>query len=160
MALFNVSGRSAEGYRLWYDFSARSVKFNALEVAYLWHSTFVKSDYTMGTLHFFAKRDDPIAFNLYTSEKNVTIVDGERRDAQTMTNMDIARLLHNEYGDEFVCTKLSNPSRWFQFKDHRWQETEGGNELRKRISDENAVVVTTLNAADSSCRTFTRSART
>ena len=47
---------------------------------------------------------------------------------------DIAKALKTLYGDEFVCSSVSNKT-WYQFIDHKWEHIEDGVFLRKKISD-------------------------
>lgn len=48
---------------------------------------------------------------------------------------DIAKVLKELYGDEFVCVSVSKKV-WFMYKNHRWQFNDNGNDLRKKISEE------------------------
>ena len=48
---------------------------------------------------------------------------------------DIAKLMHVLYGTEYICSSISNKT-WYQFKNHHWEEIEGGIFLREKISKE------------------------
>ncbi len=48
---------------------------------------------------------------------------------------DMANVLFNIYKDRFVCTSIQK-NHWYEFKRHRWEESDSGTALRKFISTE------------------------
>ena len=129
--LYNISNGSSAGYKLWASFSKRCAdKFDETRCVYEWDKM-VKGNYTIGTLKHLASIDSPDEYKKFKSEQTGKIVD----DSMGGTHNDIARILHSEYGNEFVCAR-SSPARWFRFCGHVWEEIEDGLELRRKISEE------------------------
>ena len=56
-------------------------------------------------------------------------------NAMDGSHHDIACLLFEEYGTEFVCSSVSS-NTWYQCTGHRWEEIEEGVFLRERISSD------------------------
>jgi phage/plasmid-associated DNA primase len=130
-ALYNISNGNDAGYKLWLDFSRRCPdKFDETRCGYEWEKM-VKGNYTIGTLRHFASVDNPEQFKKFKSEQTNKIVE----DALSGTHNDIAKILHSEYSNEYVCVR-SSPGRWFRFCGHVWEEIEDGLDLRRKISDE------------------------
>ena len=75
----------------------------------------VKKDITIGSLKYYASIDNPEQYKIFKREK----VDMYIAESLSGSHNDIARALHAEYGDEFVCSSIVNKT-WYQFKKHRW----------------------------------------
>lgn len=127
--LYNISEGSQEGLDLWLDFSSRIEEvFDEAGCIYQWEKMTVKSK-TIGSLHFYAKKDNIKEYEKYTN--NLTKI--HCRDALNGSHNDIAKALHKMHGNEFVCSSISS-KKWYQFRDHIWEEIEEGVFLRERIS--------------------------
>ena len=90
-----------------------------------------KDGVTLGTLHYYAKNDSPELYKEFIKKKTESCVD----DALNGSHSDFAKLLKEEYQNEFVCASIVNKT-WYQFRDHHWEEIEEGIFLRQRISDD------------------------
>jgi len=58
---------------------------------------------------------------------------GQRDSGAGPGDFDIARVLHQMFKHEFVCTSVAG-KRWLNYKNHRWQENDMGTTLRHHIS--------------------------
>ena len=56
-----------------------------------------------------------------------------QRDTGGPGDFDIARVLHQMFKHEYVCTSVAG-KRWVHYKNHRWQENDMGTTLRHSIS--------------------------
>lgn len=129
--LFNIGDGCPEALEQWIEFSSRNEeKFDENECVFQWERM-TKKDFTLGTLRYFAKIDNEEAYKEFTKEQ------GERyiRESLEGSHNDIAKLLYNEYGTEFVCSSVTNRT-WFQYKNHHWEEIEEGVFLRELISND------------------------
>lgn len=133
--LWNITEGDEDGLSLWLEFSEQSEKFNEVECIYIWN-TMRENKYTIGTLKFFAKADNPEDYAALVKSQGSLLL----KEAVNGCHNDIARVLYNEYGNEFVCTSFGNKT-WFQFKGHIWKESDKGIFLRERISCPNGVVI-------------------
>ncbi len=135
-ALFNISDGSNDGYNLWLDFSRKCPeKFDETRCAYDW-GKMQKSDMTIATLKYYASIDNPDEYKRLKRDQTNKIID----DSLSGTHNDIAKILFAEYGNEFVCAKIS-PETWYRFNGHIWDEIEGGIDLRRKISDEIPLLI-------------------
>ena len=128
--LYNITYGSSEGYKLWISFSSKCQgKFNEDVCIYEW-SRMKMGFYTMGTLRYYAKIDNPDAYNTFkeaqAKEHIQTCVEGG-------SHYDIARALYELFGDVYVCTSMQG-NEWFYYYNNHWKNTEQGIELRKKIS--------------------------
>lgn len=128
-ALYNISDGSEAGLNLWLRFSQRSAdKFDEAKCIYEWERM-TKTDMTIGTLKYFASIDSPGKYEEFKKKERDTYLD---RSISGSHN-DIARVLHAEYGNKYVCASISN-KLWYQFNGTRWEMMEDGHELREKIS--------------------------
>ena len=130
-ALYSISDGTVEGLDLWLEFSSRDRESFDEEVCEREWGKMAAGNMTLGTLKFFAKTDNPEMFREYIRKECEKHVESALMGSHT----DIARILHNEYATEFVCSSVANKT-WYQFIDHIWEEIEEGKFLRDRISDQ------------------------
>lgn len=134
--LHSISEGSVQGFVSWCNFSSLSNKYNESECISAWQNMRDNS-FSIGTLKYFAKLDNPEMYKEYT--KNATkklfkvAIEGGHND--------LAKILHNEFNNEFVCVSIRG-KEWYQFKNHIWHINEVGTGLRERISDNNSVILT------------------
>jgi len=129
--LYNIGDGSAQAMEQWLNFSARcEEKYDEASCIYEWEKM-IKKDYTLGTLHFLAKKDSPQLYKEYVKEKTITKI----KDSLDGSHNDIAKVLYEEYKNEFICASITNKT-WYQFKNHIWEEMEEGIFLREKISSE------------------------
>ena len=129
--LFNIGEGCQEALDLWIDFSSRDEhNFDENECINRWDKM-IKKDFTIGTLKFFAKTDNPDLYQQFVKEEGSKHIKASLEGS----HHDIAKLLFAEYGTEFVCASVANKT-WYQFTGHFWEEIEEGVFLRDRISSE------------------------
>ncbi len=136
--LWNITDGDEDGLSLWLQFSEQSDKFDEVECISIW-STMRANTYTIGTLKFYARNDNPEKYGEIMKQQGSALL----KEAVNGCHNDIAKVLYNEYGNEFVCTSFGNRA-WFQFKGHTWKDADKGVFLRERISCENGVVIKQL----------------
>lgn len=136
--LWNICKGDDEGFNMWVEFSKQSEKFSEAECISLWNKA-RPNNFTIGTLKYYAKQDSPEEYNKLIEEKTHNLV----IEAVNGCHTDVAKILYNEYGNEFVCTSISN-KEWYQFKDHIWKPLDKGTALRERISADNGIIIKQL----------------
>ena len=129
--LYNIGDGSQEALDLWLDFSAKDQSKFCYETCYNIWSKMQKGDYSIGTLKYFAKLDNPELYNQFCQEETERYIHASLDGS----HYDIAKLLYSKYGHEFVCASPS-AKNWFQFNGNHWEEIEEGVYLRDKISNE------------------------
>ena len=133
--LHNISDGSPEGLELWCEFSSRDDEtYDEDTCIFEWSKMENNSKMSIGTLKHFAKMDNPQAYSEYI-KKNVKHHMEQSLDG---SHNDVAKVLYAEYGDEFVCSSITNKC-WYQFVNHKWEEIEEGIFLREKISTKIAI---------------------
>lgn len=127
--LYNITDGHPDGLDLWCEFSSRcEEKYDESACIYQWERM-TKKDLTIGTLRHYASVDNPVEYKKYKEEQTnkhiMSSLDGSHND--------VAKALHAEYSDEFVCASVANKV-WFQFINHKWEQIEEGTFLREKIS--------------------------
>lgn len=131
--LYNVSEGSNQGLELWLEFSSRcQTKFDQNVCINTWEKM-ERKNITMGTLHHFAKIDNPIAFNKYTEENMKKFLNED--SIVNCSHNDFAKACFEKCGTEFVCASIVTNS-WYQYKNHKWNRIEEGIFLRQKLSQE------------------------
>jgi hypothetical protein len=93
------------------------------------------SDYTIGTLKYYAKLDNPKSYEKIMNEEASNYLNSYIELGGT--HYDIAKTLHTKYANTFVCSSLGGKSgEWYMFEDHVWKRIEEGHNLRGLISTE------------------------
>lgn len=128
--IFNISDGSERGLELWSTFSSQSPKFSQ-EICIRQWSQMYKGNKTLGSLKYYAKIDDPEAYEEFRCERLKKMV----LKAVDGSHNDLARALYESYSTDFVCASL-NPEMWFYYTNHHWEPMEEGIELRKKISSD------------------------
>ena len=130
-ALFNIGDGCTQAMELWMDFSSRCEdKYDEAKCIYEWERM-IKKEITIKTLHHFANIDSPELYKEFNQEHSQYYV----KESLNGSHNDIAKILYAIEGNSFVCASITN-KMWFQFRDHRWEEIEGGIFLREKISSE------------------------
>jgi P4 family phage/plasmid primase-like protien len=134
--LWQLSQGDDEGLTMWLEFSENSDKFNESECFSMWRKM-RPNNYTIGTLKFWAKKDNPDEYNKLVASKTKNLV------VYNDSHNDYAKALHIEYGNEFVCSSIAN-KEWYQFKNHIWRPIDHGKTLRERISSQEGILLTQI----------------
>jgi len=114
----------------WIDFSQKSEKFKDGECEERWN-TMKDQGLTLGSIRYWAKEDNPEEYKKYQALEYQACIE---KSVETNTWF-IAKALHNKYCDRFVCVSVKN-NDWYEFKNHRWQESQSGNALTMLICDD------------------------
>lgn len=128
--LFNVGEGHEKALEYWIDFSRKSSKFVDGQCEQLWSKMEIKN-YTMGSLNMWAQEDDEDGYKKYKNTRSEKLY----MEGLSMAHNDIAKILYHEYKDSFVCADVKSDI-WYEFKNHRWQTSDIGIDLRKKLSRE------------------------
>ena len=129
--LYNIGDGSSQALDQWMDFSSRCEESYDEDICIFEWEKMVKKDLTLGTLKFFANKDNPELYKEFKKEQ----VEHYVKESLNGSHNDIAKVLESEFSNEFVCASISNKT-WYQFRDHHWEEIEEGVFLRERISSD------------------------
>lgn len=133
--LYNVGEGSQDALQVWIDFSKRTTKGNFSETKCVFEWGKMKLDpdgLTLGTLRYYAKEDSPEEYGKYCKARSKNIILQSIEKNGTLTPTMAAHALWLHYKSDFVYT---SSKEWFYFRDHRWNVTSDGIELRKKICD-------------------------
>lgn len=128
--LYNISDGNEDGLDLWCEFSSQNEKYDEAVCIHKWERM-VKKDIGMGTLKFFAKKDNFEAYKEFCEKETEHYVE----ESLIGSHSDIAKILYAEYGTEFKCASYTQKI-WFQYRNHVWEQIEDGIFLRKKISSD------------------------
>lgn len=92
---------------------------------------------TKGTIIYWIKKECP---EVYETIKSKTIDHMIEMSWNGFNEVDIARILFKMYGDKYACVSLHGQPIWYQYKQHRWEEIQGGYTLRSKISNKIACL--------------------
>ena len=131
--LYSIGDGCDEALQLWIDFSSRCEdKFDENECINQWKKMTKKDNgLKIGTLHYYARLDNEEMYK----EMQVENAKKHIEEGIEGSHNDIAKLMHVFYGTEYICSSITNKT-WYQFKNHHWEEIEGGIFLREKISSE------------------------
>ena len=133
--LYNVGEGSQDALQLWIDFSKRTTKgnFSETKCVFEWGKMKLDSEgLTLGTLRYYANEDSPVEYSKYCRARSKNIILQSIEKNNTLTPTIAAQALWQHYKSYFVYT---SSREWFYFRDHRWNSTPDGIELRKKICD-------------------------
>jgi len=123
----------------WINFSKKWIGYcNSEECERQWEymNTTNNPQYTLGTLIFWAKQDNPEEFSKIQKDSLQKLVDRSLIGEKTCgAHTDVANIVYNYYKNLYVCSGLKENS-WFYFNEltGRWKETEQGHILRMKLS--------------------------
>jgi P4 family phage/plasmid primase-like protien len=133
--LWNITSGDDDGLSVWLEFSERSEKFNEAECICIWMSM-RENNYTLGTLKYYAKNDSPDEYDVLSKRHGAKLINS----AVDGGHNDMAKILYNEYGNEFVYS-TSNDA-WYRFRNHIWKKSKKACfDLSERISDDNGAII-------------------
>lgn len=124
--LRNIDHRLLEA---WVEVSKKSPKYTEGECPRVWN-TMRTGGLGVGTLHMWAKQDAPDRYRALLRTNLVGLIKGCTGGA----HYDVACVVHHLYKHEFVCCSIKPSQRWYEFREHRWHECDGGHSLRKHLS--------------------------
>jgi len=115
----------------WDAWSKKSPKYAAGECSFLWPHYKNEHGLGLGTLSHWAAEDSPDAYAAVRAERNCGLVD---KAVATMAHFDVAKVVFEEYKDQFVCVSAGGGGKWYRFQDHRWRPTNKAGEMRLALS--------------------------
>ncbi len=125
--------------KIWHGYLSEYIKFSKLSKKYepgccerIWRSANSNSaEYNLPSLIMWAKQDDPEKFSeVFKSRMNDLL-----KKAMSSTHDDIANVLREMYSNIYVCANIKD-NVWYEFRNHRWVNTQNAYTLSERISDE------------------------
>jgi len=103
---------------------------------YMDNTASAEKDINIGTLVFWAKKDNPEEYERIKKESLKDFVDKSLIGEKTCgTHADVANVIYNFYKDLYVCCGLKD-NNWYYFNElsGKWKQTEQGHVLRSRLS--------------------------
>lgn len=131
--LFNVLEGAIEGVDLWYNFSKKAVRrthVNEERCLFEWNRM-KKCSYTIGSLHYWARNDNPEDYAAYIRSTQASRI----KDALQGGHCSLAKYLHDNYGDRYVCANMEK-NLWYYFDGVRWKKTQQANSLQLKIDSD------------------------
>lgn len=121
----------------WIAFSAQSANFDFDQISDFYdrwcNFDILEEDcLTFKSIIYWAKMDNPEKYNEIRQE---TISYFIEKTIENQTDFDFALVLYQMYKDKFICVSIKKDA-WYIYKNHRWEENEGGTDLRIAISQE------------------------
>jgi P4 family phage/plasmid primase-like protien len=124
-------------HKIWHGLLPEYIKFSKLSKKYtpgecekIWRTS-NDSGYNIPSLIFWAKQDDPEKFiEIFKVRMNSLFA-----KAMSTSHDDIANVLYEMYRNDYKCVDITK-NIWYEFKDHRWVNTQEAYTLSERISDE------------------------
>jgi len=131
-ALYNIDSGLCEEFL---EFSKKCPsKYNEYECRKFWNNIH-PGGYTIASLHFWAKQDNPDGYNELILEVYSKLLE----NAETGNHDDLAKLLFELYRHEFKCTSKTK-NKWYAFYNNRWHFIDQAYILANKISDEIATI--------------------
>lgn len=112
----------------WEEISKKSSKYVEGECARMW-AYMRQGGLGIGTLHMWARQDSPEAYKEIIRSDLTSLL---LRSASG-THHDVAVVVHHMFRYDYVCASI-RARCWYEFRDHRWHETDSAYSLRKKIS--------------------------
>ena len=123
----------------WIAFSKKWSMFNnsdECEKQWDWFNRNNNNNYTIGSLHYWAKTDNPTEYKSIIRDSLSSLVHSSV--GSSGSHADLANVIYHYFKDGFVCANIKD-NTWFYFDENKggkWEETEMGHELRKRLSND------------------------
>jgi P4 family phage/plasmid primase-like protien len=120
----------------WIAFSKNSVKYKEGECERLWNYM-REHGLGIGTLHMWAREDDPAGYSAFRERDLRGIVERIVR-VPPFTTYDMALVVKRMYDEQFVCSDIAN-NEWWHFRMHRWARCDKAYNLIMLMSQSNGV---------------------
>jgi P4 family phage/plasmid primase-like protien len=147
-ALYNISDGEDSGLELWKEFSSKcEEKYCPDRCEYEWDKM-EKKGITMGSLKYWALKDDPKRYAEIIKEHAGTYI--REKIGGNDFQGDMVKVLYNMYSSQFVCSSISNRNgSWYHFNEHRWEQVDCGVDLWKKIGTELLFIVNKIKQEES-----------
>lgn len=143
--IYNISGGTAEGYKLWLDFSRRSDKFDEERCEKLWINS-IDRGLSIGSICYYAQKDSPKEYLLWRKNRIIEQANLKQELYKCNSHYDIAKILYDLYRSKYVCASLKHKI-WFEFVNNRWKQIEGGVSLKKKITSDIEEILQTIESS-------------
>ena len=126
-------------------FSSQSSEFTYSDVPGLWDKwcnqfqNCQEGGLTNKSIMYWAKCDAPM--EAYKTIRGSTVDFFFEEAIKSQAEFDLANVLYQLFKDKYICISVSK-NIWFEFKGHRWVESDCGNGLRMAISKDFHNIVT------------------
>jgi P4 family phage/plasmid primase-like protien len=90
-----------------------------------------KGGFTMSSLHWWAKQDNPLEYTKLITDNVKKIM----YEAESGSHDDIAKVVYELYKYSYRCVSIEK-NKWYEFQGHRWVYIDSGYTLANKISDE------------------------
>ena len=139
--LHNVD-QSKEMFQTWMEFSAKSSKASDNNINSLlrdWQRGWTNRErqFTIRSLHMWAKQDNPVR---YREIMNGSFVDFVEREVDA-THTHIARLMKRMYENNYCAAVDSKKVDWYEFTGNCWKKLHQGIELRNKMTTDVAEII-------------------
>ena len=138
----NAISSTDDMFDTWIEFSKRSSKFSYNDVNRLhrdwtngWH--YSGRRFSIGSLHLWAKNDNPEAYRAIMNESHVQFVLHHVNNTHTH----IARLMQRMFWGDFRVAVDSKKSEWYEYKKNCWQKSPQAIEFRNKMATEVAKLI-------------------
>jgi len=116
-----------ECFNIFNNYSKKSSKYNSKRVRGEWNKDLSKYNINIGTLHFYAKRDNQQEYDKFHKEDvNNSIMYCENNHAS------IARVINSMFQGQQICASSKN-NIWMSFIEHRYKEQENAIIFRRKL---------------------------
>lgn len=143
--IYNISGGTAEGYKLWLDFSRKSDKFDEDKCEKLWINS-IDRGLSIGSICYYAQRDAPKEYLLWRKNRIIEQANLKQELYKCNSHHDIAKILYDLYRSKYVCASLKH-KLWFEFVNNRWKQIESGVTLKKKITSDIEEILLTIESS-------------
>jgi len=139
--LYSISP-TEDMFDAWMEFSKRSAKFSYNDMNKLhrdwtngWHYSGKRLG--IGSLHLWAKNDNPAAYRSIMNESHVQFVLHHVNNTHTH----LARLMQRMFWGDFRVAVDSKKSEWYEYKKNCWQKSAQAIEFRNKMATDVAKLI-------------------
>lgn len=130
--LYCIGDGCQEALELWVKFSDRTHR-DEPRCIHEWQTMTNTGKFTLGTLHHYAKMDNPVEYEAWKKQKSGSYI----KNVLMGGHNDLAKMLYTYYGSSFVYAPIDDRSgRWFEYKQCRWKICPQALSLTSKISNE------------------------
>lgn len=130
--LFNIGEGMEMALDAWILFSRQSAKFIEGACQREW-SGMKLGNFTIGSLRRLAKIDSPSEYRELSKTHLNGLIEASLEEP-VPTETDVSKVFCKLYDGRFRCA--DGKDKWYEFRDHRWREVDGGVSLRKLFATE------------------------
>ena len=129
--LYNITDGCKDGLDMWVEFSKnveRRAHVDESRCIFEWNKM-EKRNITLGCLRYLARIDNPEGYKEFEETNRNARIKESLSGGQNC----LAKQLYDLVGEYFVCGNVTK-NLWYEYKNHRWVESDAGITLRQRIT--------------------------